>query len=352
MLTVAPHGGGGRSASSSAAPAGQTGHVLVLTEAQTRDLLDPDALRTAVARAMREVSAGRASMPARVAAQVPDRGLLAAMPAYLPGAGLAVKLVSLFPGNAGSALPTHQAVVLVFDPDTGAPVALLDGTWITAARTAAGSALSADLLGRPDARTLAILGTGVQARAHAQAMVRVRPIRTVRVAGRHPERAGALADELRATLGLDVRATGDFAEACRGADIVCATTHSPTPVVRREYLSTGTHVTSVGYNTAGREVDSATVADALVVVESREAVLAAPPSGANDLRVPIEEGLIGPDHIHAELGELVAGIRPGRTSPDQLTLYKSVGVAAQDVAAAALVLAAARATGTGSGVEL
>jgi alanine dehydrogenase len=327
--------------------------VLVLTEAETRNLLDPDALREAVAAAMREVSAARVSMPARIAAQVPDRGLLAAMPAYLPGAGgLAVKLVSLFPGNAGSGLPTHQAVILVFDPDTGAPVALLDGTWITTARTAAASALSADLLARPDARSLAILGTGVQARAHAQAMMRVRPIRTIRVAGRRPERAEELATGLRDSLGVDVRATGGYAEACHGADIVCATTHSPTPVVRREHLSAGTHVTSVGYNTAGREVDSATVAEALVVVESREAVLAAPPSGSNDLRVPIEEGLIGPDHIHAELGELVAGTRPGRTSPRQLTLYKSIGVAAQDVAAAALVLAAARSTGAGVNVDL
>jgi ornithine cyclodeaminase len=327
--------------------------VLVLSAAETQSLIELDALRVAVAGAMREVSAGRASMPARIAAVVPERGLLAAMPAYLPGdGGLAAKLVSLFPGNAGTELPTHQAVVIVFDPDTGRPVALLDGTAITTARTAAGSALSADLLARPDARTLAILGTGVQARAHAHALVRVRPIRRIRVAGRDRDKALSLAAELRAALALDVEAADSYAAACAGADIVCAATHSPTPVVHRDFLGRGVHVTSVGYNTAGREVDTATVADALVVVESRQVALAPPPAGSNDLRTPLDEGAIGPGSIHAEIGELLAGVRPGRTSADQITLYKSVGIAAQDVAAANLVLTAARTAGLGVEVAL
>jgi ornithine cyclodeaminase len=326
--------------------------IVVLSRSDVESLVDLDALRAAVAEAMREVSTGQVSMPARIAATVPDRGLVAAMPAYLPGAGLAVKLVSLFPGNTD--LPTHQALVVVFSPETGQPVALLDGTSITVARTAAGSALSAQLLARPDAQTLAILGTGEQARAHAHALIRVRPIRTVLVAGRTPDRAAAVATELAAALRptVAVQVAPSFADACRAADIVCATTHSPDPIVHREFLRTGTHVISVGYNTAGREVDSATVASSIVVVESRDAVLGAPPAGANDLRVPIEEGLIGPDHIHAEIGELVAGTRPGRTSPDQITLYKSVGIAAQDAAAAALVLAAARARGVGRTIDL
>ena len=319
--------------------------MLVLSAAETRSLIELDALRLAVAGAMREVSAGRASMPARIAAVVPERGLLAAMPAYLPGdGGLAAKLVSLFPGNAGTALPTHQAVVIVFDPDTGQPVALLDGTAITTARTAAGSALSADLLARPDALTLAILGTGVQARAHAYAMVRV--------AGRDRDKAVALATELRAALALDVEPADSYATACDEADIVCAATHSPIPVVHRDFLSRGVHVTSVGYNTAGREIDSATVADAVVVVESRQAALAPPPAGSNDLRMPLDEGLVGPGHVHAEIGELLAGVRPGRTSADQITLYKSVGIAAQDVAAATFVLTAARIAGLGVEVAL
>lgn len=327
--------------------------VLVLTGAETRTLLDLDELRTALTTAMRDVSAGRASMPARIAAVVPERGLLAAMPAYVPGSGgLAAKLVSLFPGNAGTAVATHQAVVVVFDPDTGQPLALLDGTSITTARTAAGSALSADLLALPGARTMAILGTGVQARAHAHAMVRVRPIRAIRVAGRDRERAAALAAELQAELHTDVEARDSYAAACSDADIVCAATHSPIPVVHRDALRPGVHVTSVGYNTAGRELDLATVVDSVLVVESRDAVLAPPPAGSQDLLVPIEEGLIGPEHIHAEIGELLSGARPGRTSADQITLYKSVGIAAQDVVAANLVVTAARSAGVGVEVDL
>ncbi len=325
--------------------------MLILTGAETRSLLDLDELRVALAAAMRDVSGGRASMPPRIAATVPDRGLLAAMPAYLPVGGLATKLVSLFPGNAGTPVPTHQAVVVAFDPETGEPVALLDGTWITTVRTAAGSALSADLLARPDAETLAILGTGVQARAHAHAVVRVRPIRRIRVAGRDADRAAALAADLRADLHVDVEPSGGFAAACADADIVCAATHSPTPVVSRDFLRDGTHVTSVGYNTAGREIDSATVADSLVVVESRAAALAPPPAGSQDLLAPIDEGLLAPGQVH-EIGELLAGDRRGRTSADQLTLYKSVGIAAQDVAAAGLVLAAARSAGVGIDVAL
>ena len=303
---------------------------------------------------MVDVSMGHASMPPRVAAQVEHRdGLLLAMPAYLPGSdGLAAKLVSLFPQNAGSEWPTHQAVVIVFDAATGAPAALVDGTSITAARTAAGSALATDLLARRDAHVLAILGTGVQARSHAHAVSRVRSFDEIRIWGRDATTARRLADALAAELHHPVTAIDEHSRACAGADVICATTHSPDPVVLRSALDRGVHVTSVGYNTAGREVDSRTVADALLVVESRAAVLAPPPSGSNDIRIPIEEGLINEHHIHAEIGELVAGDKPGRTADDQITLYKSVGIAAQDVAAAALVIRAARDRGIGTEVAL
>lgn len=325
----------------------------MLSRTETESLLDLDALRHALRSAMADVSAGRASMPPRIAAMVPGRGLLAAMPAHLQSSGdLAAKLVSLFPANAGTRLPTHQAVVIVFDADCGEPLALLDGTSITTLRTAAGSALSAELLAREDAATLAVLGTGVQARSHAEAMVRVRPIQRIRVAGRDPDRVTSLCSALHDCLGIPVLVADSYAAACADADLICAATHSPDPVVRRAYLRPGVHVTSVGYNTAGREVDSASVTDALVVVESRDAVLAPPPSGSNDLRVPIQEGRIGPEHIHAEIGELILGTRPGRTSPDQITLYKSVGIAAEDVVAAQLVLDAAREQGIGLQVDL
>ncbi|MEP6760842.1 MAG: ornithine cyclodeaminase family protein [Sporichthyaceae bacterium] len=327
--------------------------MLILNRSETESLLDLDALRYALRGAMEDVSAGRGSIPARIAAMVPARGFLAAMPAYLPtGKGLAAKLVSLFPGNAEGPLPTHQAVVVVFDPDSGEPVALLDGGSITKLRTAAGSALSAELLAREDADTLAILGTGVQARAHAEAMVRVRPIQHVRVAGRNPDRVVALSSVLRDSLGIDVRPVDTYAEACVDADLICAATHSPDPVVQREFLKPGVHIASVGYNTAGREVDSATVSEALVVVESRAAVLARPPAGSNDLRVPMEEGLISAEHIYAEVGELIMGTRAGRSTPEQITLYKSVGIAAQDVAASNLVMDAARARNVGLRVDL
>ncbi len=277
-------------------------------------------------------------------------GALLAMPAFLPSAGaLTTKLVSLFPRNTDR--PTHQAVIVCFDPGTGTPVAAMDGTAITELRTAACSALATRLLAREDARVLAVLGTGVQARAHGRLVPRVRRFERVVVAGRDRGKAEALARELSAELGVPAEA-GSLEEAVRAADVVCACTHSPEPVVRRAWLRDGAHVTSVGFNTAGREVDGETVRDALVVVESREAALAPPPAGSNDLLWPIRDGLITADHVHAELGELVMGTKPGRTWPEQITLYKSVGNAVQDAAAAALVLAEARRTGAGTHLDL
>jgi alanine dehydrogenase len=316
--------------------------LLVLTERDVAELLDLDELREAVAGAMADLSAGRASMPPRVAALVESkRALLGAMPAYLPSAGaLTTKLVTLFPENADR--PTHQAVIVAFDPETGTPLALMDGTHVTATRTAAGSALATSLIAREDAHVLAVLGTGVQARTHALAIPRVRPIDEIRIAGRSREKAEALAAEL----GPPARRVGSYQEALDGADIVAAATHAEEPVVRREWLAPGTHVNSVGLNPAGREVDDATVAEALLVVESRVSALAPPPAGSPDLAG------IDPGHVHAELGELVAGTRPGRAAPGQITLYKSVGVAVQDAAAAALVLERARERGVGLEVEL
>jgi alanine dehydrogenase len=328
--------------------------VLVLSRSQTEALLDVDTLIDALAPAMADLSAGRASAPDRIGVQVPEHGgLLAAMPGYVPSAGaLMSKLVSLYPHNAGGALPTHQAVIVVFDPGTGEPVALLDGTAITAVRTGACSALSARLLARHDADVLAILGTGVQARSHARAMCRVRPIRQIRIAGRDHAKAAALAAELSGTLQAEIRAVPSYREALQGAGIACATTHAAEPVIRRSWLTPGVHVTSVGYNQAGREVDDATVRDALVCVESRHAALAPYPAGSNDLLEPIRDGVIPAGHVHTELGELVAGTKPARQSPDQITLYKSVGVAVQDAAAAALVIAAARRQSTGQEIVL
>lgn len=328
--------------------------MLIISREDVRALLDLDAVIEALAVAMADLSAGRASVPARVAAFVDEReGFLAAMPGYVPALGaLTTKLVTLFPLNDGSSVPTHQAVIAAFDPESGSLTALMDGTEITAVRTAAGSALSARLLAREDASVLAILGTGVQARTHARALPRVRAIREIRLAGRDVAKTEGVARELREELGREVCATGSYEEALRGADIVCATTPAHQPIVRRAWLSPGVHVASVGFNPAGREVDDATIADALLCVESRSAVLAPPPAGSSDLIEPIRKGVITEADIHAEIGELVLGRRPGRTSPDQITLYKSVGVAVQDAASAALVLAAAREQGAGREIDL
>ena len=315
--------------------------MIVLSQEEVRELLDLDELVDALAAAHKELSAGAASMPPRIAALVQEHeGLLGVMPSYLPSAGLACKLVTLFPHNRDR--ETHQAVICVFDPENGTPLALMDGTFITAARTAAGSALATRLLAREDAEILALIGTGVQARSHARALPRVRAFSEIRVAGRDR----AKVEQLAAEIGAGARAVDSYEEAIRGADVVAATTHAREPVVRREWLSPGAHVTSVGLNPNGREVDEQTVADSLLVVESRESALAPPPAGAPEL-AGIDEA-----HVHAELGELVAGSRPGRTSREQITLYKSVGVAVQDAAAAALVLAAARKRSAGREIQL
>ena len=315
--------------------------MIFLSEAEVRELLDLDQLVDALADAHRDLSAGEASMPPRIAAMVQERqGLLGVMPAYLPSAGLACKLVTLFPQNTDR--HTHQAVIVVFDPENGTPLALMDGTYITATRTAAGSALATRLLAREDAEVLALLGTGVQAHSHALALPRVRRFTEIRVAGRDRARAEALAQEI----GPHARAVSSYEEAIRNADVVAATTHSTDPIVRREWLSPGVHVNSVGLNPAGREVDEQTVADALLVVESRDSALAPPPAGAPELVG------VNPADVHAELGELVAGTKPGRSSQDEITLYKSVGVAVQDVAAAALVLAAAKGRSKGLAIDL
>jgi len=338
--------------------------MLVLDQRAVTELLDVDALINALAPALAELSAGRAELPARSAAVMPGRpgftGLLD-MPCYSPsGNALISKLVSVFPGNSGGPRPVRQAVILVFDPDDGSPAALLDGTYITAIRTGACSALSVRLLARADATTLAILGTGAQARAHARAVARVRPFTEIRVAGRDPARTRAFCADIsreittgiaagvgsRAGPGVAVRAAESYQEALDGADVVCAATFAVHPVVRRDWLAPGTHVTSVGFNPMGRELDDRTVADAALFVESREAALHSVPPNL-DLAEPLDRGVITAGHVRAELGELVAGTHPGRTSDTEITLYKSVGVAVQDAVAASLVLDAARARGVG-----
>lgn len=319
--------------------------MLILSKKDVETLLDPDELVEALASAMAGLSGGCASVPARNFARVGDRGILAAMPAYLRKPEvLAAKLVLFFSGNAARGLETHQAVVAVFDPETGVPLALMDGASVTALRTAGGSALATRLCAREDASHLAIIGTGVQARAHARLIPRVRPIADIVVAGRTPVHA----DELAASIGARVAASVE--DAVSSADIVCTCTDTVTPVVRREWLRPGTHLNSVCF-TAGFELEPDVFSGAVVVVESRDAVVGRFPHGADDLTEAIDRGLVAREDL-VEVGELVEGRRAGRTDRDQVTIYRSVGVAAQDAAAARCVLDAARRRGAGTEVSL
>jgi alanine dehydrogenase len=310
--------------------------MLVLNRSEVEELLDLDELVGALARAHEELSSGATSMPARIAAMA-EAGLLGAMPAYSPSAGLGCKLVTLFPHNTDR--PTHQAAIVLFDPANGSPVALMDGTYVTAIRTAAAAALATRLLARDDAKVLALIGTGVQARSHARTFAHVRDWSEIRVAGRDAAKRDALAAELGAT------ACASFEDAVRGADVVATTTHSAEPVVRAEWVKPGTHVSSVGYNAPGSELDPELVRAATIVIESRDSAFSPPPGGAPELAG------IDPASV-AELGELISGAKSGRRTPVEITLYKSVGVAVQDLAAAALVLAAARERGAGLEIEL
>jgi alanine dehydrogenase len=311
--------------------------LLVLGQGDVKRLLDLDELIAALRPGFVDLSEGRVSVPPRVAAYAGDRGLLVDKPGYAAGV-LGTKLVTLFAGNAGSELPSIQAVIVLFDADNGAPLALLDGNHITATRTAASTALATRLLARDDASVLAVLGAGVQARAHIEAIPRVRPVGEIRIASRTYAHAAALADDVGA------KAVGSFLEAVRGADVICACTDAPAPVVERAWLRPGAHVNSVGVSRGGPELDDATVRAGLLVVESR-AALAPYPAGAHELAGIEPEAVV-------ELGELIGGKHPGRQFADEITVYKSVGHAMEDAVAAGLVYRRARVEKVGFEVDL
>ena len=320
----------------------------VLDRTTVEELLDRDELVAAVADAMADLSLGRASVPPRIAARVDQSRLLATMPAYSETLGvLAAKLLTVYAENEASGFPVHQAAIAVFDPENGQLLAIMDGDVVTAARTAACSALSVRLLARPDSRVLAVLGTGPQARAHALYAAPMRPFEEIRLGGRNPAKVAALADDLAAE-GLPVRGCG-LDEAIAGADVVCATTSAIEPLLRRGNVRPGTHIASVGYRPNGGEVEPALLLESLIVVEHRATALQPFPAGANDLVELVESGALHTDDL-VEIGELVVGSRPGRRDDEQITVYKSVGLAVQDAAAAAVVLSAA--TRAGAGVEV
>ena len=292
---------------------------LVLDEAAVRRLLRMEDLIPAMARALADLSAGRVVQPVRVILPITDhQGFFGVMPAY--AGALGAKLVSSYPNNQG--IPTHHALIVLFRPETGEPIAIMDGRLITEMRTAAASAVATHLLARPDASVLAIIGSGVQARSHLEALRLVRSFGEVRVWS--PRNARAFAEQ------FGVQAMGSAEEAVRGAHVVVAATSSTTPVLMGEWLSPGTHVNAVGATRPEwRELDDAALARARVFVDSKEAAMR-------------ESGdIIAAGQGFAEIGEVIAGARPGRTTADEVTLFKSVGVAVEDVVSADLVYRAA-----------
>ncbi|HLZ22303.1 MAG TPA: ornithine cyclodeaminase family protein [Ktedonobacterales bacterium] len=313
--------------------------MLILDQATVQRLLDLDALLGALAESFRALSAGLVVAPARNEVTVPQRGFLLAMPAYQQDREVTVKLVTVFHGNEQLGLPTHQALMCVFDPETGAPLAVMDGTSITALRTAGAAALSTRLLARADARVLAIVGAGVQGRAHLRMLPRVRPFSDIRIASRrfaHAERLASADPRARALESVE--------EAVRGADVVCLCTDAGEPVISPDWLSPGAHVTSVGYQPPGGELAPSVIARGRLFVETRLA-FDPPPAGCAELA--------GFDPSSGtELGDVLLGRRQGRHSTDELTVYKAMGHACEDLAAASLVYHAALQEGAGLSVTL
>ncbi|MFW6183802.1 MAG: ornithine cyclodeaminase family protein [Chloroflexota bacterium] len=300
-----------------------------------------------------QLSAGEATVPLRTQVAVPRYGGVSIfMPAYLTGSDdLAVKIVSVFPENAEQNLPTIHGLVLALDAETGRPLALLEGGTLTAIRTGAGSGAATDLLARPDASIVAIIGSGVQARTQLEAVCTVRDVREVRVYSLHTEHARTFAREMAGQGPIPdvIEVVDSAARAVQNADIICTATTAARPVFSGELLSAGAHINAVGsFRTDMQEVDVTTIRRSLVVVDSRDAVMAE----AGDIVVPLEAGEIDETHIHAELGQIINGERPGRSSAEQVTYFKSVGVAVQDAVAASLALTNAQRQGLGTVVEL
>lgn len=318
----------------------------ILSGADVRSAIDMPAAIEAMRDAFAALAEGRATVPLRLALET-GHGVSLFMPAHLTDPErVAAKVVSVNPGNAEVGLPAIHAVILALDPRTGRLLALMEGTWLTALRTGAVGGLAADLLARRDASTVALFGAGVQARTQLEAVRCVRDIREVRVVSRRGASADALVGELE---GLQASRVDDADEAVAGADIVIAATSSPTPVFDGSRIEPGTHVTGVGsYTTEMREVDTELVLRARVIVDQREAVLAE----AGDIAGPIADGVVDESVMAAELGDVVLGRAPGRTSDDEVTFFKSVGNAVQDVAVAARVLEAADREDLGMVVEL
>jgi ornithine cyclodeaminase len=328
--------------------------MLILAREDMRRAATMPEIMDAVAAGFAQLSGGQADVPLRPHITIPAQEATAlVMPAYLRGdEKLGVKLLTLFPHNPANGLPAIAALVVLFDTTNGRPLALMDGGLLTALRTGAASGVATRLMARRDARTLAIFGAGGQAFAQVWAVCVARGIERVWLVNRTPEHAQRLAAELRvfgAPMPVDVRVAGSAKEALGEADVICCATGSSTPLFEDGDLRPGAHINGIGsYRTTMREVPGATVARARVIVDQ----LAAAWAEAGELVLARDEGLIAETHVVGELGKVVLGQVTGRVDDKQITFFKSVGNAAQDVAAAHVILARARALGLGTTIEL
>jgi ornithine cyclodeaminase/alanine dehydrogenase-like protein (mu-crystallin family) len=327
---------------------------LLLTEPDVRRHLRMADLIPLVRETLGRFSAGECVQPVRQSLAIrPAGGFYGVMPAHVPGrqgepGALGLKSVGFFPGNAARGLPTHLAQVLLLDPATGALEAILDGRLITELRTAAASAVSVDLLARDGPTRLAILGSGVQARSHLEALALVRPLAHVRVWSRTADHALQFVRHHARRVSCPISAVATARDAVHDADVVVTVTSASEPILAGDWLAQGTHLAVVGSSSPRmREVDSATIRRARVWVDSRAAARVE----AGDLLIPEREGAIPPQHVVGELGDVVLG-RSGRQGAEEITLFKSLGIAVLDVATAQLVLARARAAGHGQPVDL
>ena len=302
------------------------------------------------------LAAGKVHQPLRTIIRPADaKGVMGLMPSYISGAGPAgdraafgLKAICVFPGNSAKGKDSHQGGVLLFSAETGELLAMMNASAITAIRTAAVSGLATDLLARTDAGNLAILGSGVQARTHLIAMAAVRAIKSCRIASRNFEHARKLAAEMKHNVSFPLEPVETVEQALKGADLIATTTTTKEPIVKREWISPGAHLNLVGSSIPkAREVDSETIAAASLFVDRRESTL----NEAGDYLFAAREGLIGPDHIRAELGEVLTGEKPGRSSPEEITVFKSLGIAIEDLAAAEYLYRKAKEVKGGSWIE-
>jgi ornithine cyclodeaminase len=329
--------------------------VLVLSHRDVLAALQPEPCADAMAAVLAGHARGETYLPLRSVMIPPDAaGFMGLMPGWSRGRGagaaaFALKAVCIMPGNPARGLDAHQGLVTLFDGETGEPTAILDASAITAVRTAAVTAVATSVLARPDATTLALLGAGTQARAHLRALAGVRAFEQVRVYAPTTAHAQDLAQQAGAAAG-QVTVAASAQEAVRDADVVVTVTSSREPVLRREWLAPGAHVNAVGASSPqARELETATVAASALYCDSRESLR----NEAGEFRLAVEQGLIaGEEHVRAELGEVLAGLAAGRGDAGELTLFRSLGLAVEDLAAAQCAVAAAAEQGLGTEVEL